>query len=362
MRVLRYDTGTMSTIFSGMRPSGKLHLGNYLGAIKNWLALSQGEGIERSIFAAVDLHGITTPYDPATFPQQVRDVLLDYLAAGVDPEKSFLIRQSKVPQHTELMWLLSTITPVSWLERLPNYREKVKQVEEYKRNIQPQKVQAISKEQALGLDRADSYKNNLSILAYPVLMAADILIYKSTLVPVGEDQLVHIDVTNEIAKRFNHLFGEMFPNVKAHVADGARIMSLQDPTKKMSKTGDDGIALTDTPDDIRAKLKRAVTDSGHEIKFDEKEKPAISNLLTIYSTLGNKSIGELEQEYDGKPYSEFKSDLSEVIIGFLEPLQQRRAQFAADPGTLEKILEASETKARDIAATTLAQVRKQMGL
>ena len=319
-----------------------MHLGNYLGAIKNWVALQ--DDAEQCIFAVVDLHGITTPYDPAALPTAVMDTALDFLAAGVNPEKALLIRQSHVPAHTELMWLLSTITPVGWLERLPNWREKVKQVED------------------IGGDRAHSYQNNLSLLAYPVLMAADILLYKSDLVPVGEDQLAHLDLANEVGAKFNHLFGGTFPKVKASVNDGARIMSLSDPTKKMSKTGDESIALSDTPDIIRGKIKRATTDSGKEIKFDEVEKPGISNLLTIFSVLGGKSIGALEQEYDGKTYSEFKADTAEVIVGFLEPFQTRRAKLAADPAEVERILTKSEERASIPAAETLGVVLTKMGL
>ena len=331
----------MSKIFSGMRPSGKLHLGNYLGAIKNWIDLQNTA--EQCIFAVVDLHGITTPYDPKTFQQNINDVILDYLAAGIDPSKSLLIRQSKVPEHTELMWLFSTITPVGWLERLPNYREKVDQV------------------QAMG-DRGASYRNNLGILSYPVLMAADILLYKSDLVPVGEDQLLHLDVANEIGGKFNHLFGDTFPKIKAHVTADARIMSLQDPEKKMSKTGDDGIALTDTPDEVRNKIKRAVTDSGSDIIFDEAAKPAISNMLTIYSTLSGIGVGKLEEDYNGKTYSQFKSDLAEVVVGFLEPLQKRRAEFSADAATVDRILTESEEKARIIASSNLNEIKSRMGL
>ena len=333
----------MAKIFSGMRPSGKLHLGNYLGAIKNWIALQDDPTTTQCVFAAVDLHGITTPYDPKIFSRQVTDVLLDYVAAGVNPAKSLLIRQSHVPEHAELMWLLSTITPVGWLERLPNWREKVEQVE------------------AMG-DRGASYRNNLSLLSYPVLMAADILLYKSDLVPVGDDQLPHIELTNEVGAKFNHLFGDTFLNVKGYVADGARIMSLQDPTKKMSKTGDDGIALSDSPDEVRGKFKRAVTDSGREVKFDETEKPAISNLLTIYSTLSGTPVGELEQDYDGKSYSEFKSDLAEVVIGFLKPFQERRVALTADGAGFERVLTQSEEKARILASANLTEIRRAMGI
>lgn len=326
-----------------MRPSGKLHLGNYLGAINNWIALQDAPDTAQCVFAAVDLHAITTPYDPATFQQNVTNVLLDYLAAGVDPAKSLLIRQSRVPQHAELMWLLSTISPVGWLERLPNWREKVEQV------------------QSMG-DRGASYQNNLSLLSYPVLMAADILLYKANLVPIGDDQLPHIELTNEVGAKFNHLFGDTFPNVKPFIAAGARIMSLQDPTKKMSKTGDDGIALTDTPDEVRGKIKRATTDSGREVTFDETAKPGISNLLTIFSTLSGKTVGELERDYAGKSYGDFKGDLAEVVVGFLAPFQQRRAELAADPATLARILTESEEKARIIASENLAEVHRAMGL
>lgn len=333
----------MTKIFSGMRPSGKLHLGNYLGAIKNWIDLQNEPDTTQCIFAAVDLHGITTPYDPKAFRLSTHDVLLDYVAAGVNPVKSLLIRQSGIPEHTELMWLLSTITPVGWLERLPNWREKVEQVRE------------------MG-EKAASYQNNLGLLSYPVLMAADILLYKSDTVPVGEDQIPHVELTNELGAKFNHLFGKTFPDVKPFIAEGARIMSLQDPSKKMSKTGDDSIALSDDPDAVRGKIKRAVTDSGTEIKFDEKEKPAISNLLTIYSTLSGMPVGELEQEYDGKNYGQFKTELAEVVVSFLKPFQERRAALTADLPAFERLLTESEEKARIIAGSNLAEIKTKMGL
>ena len=354
-------------VFSGIRPSGKLHLGNYLGAIKNWLELqnsadpryAKGSGEARqAIFAVVDYHGITTPYDPKTYQQQIMDVVLDYLAAGIDPDKALLIRQSKVPQHTELAWLFNTITSVGWLDRLPTYKEQL------------EKIRSTSSGQA---------GNNMGLLDYPVLMAADILVYKSNLVPVGEDQLPHIDLTNEIAKRFNSTFGETFPTVKAHLAPGARIMSLQDPTKKMSKTpsagsgqaGDEYIALSDTPNEIRAKIKKAVTDSGKEVRYDEKEKPAISNLLTIYHLLSSgetrdkrqeTSIKEIEERYAGKSYVDFKNDLAEVVVNFLKPFQEKRREFENNPDKVLKILTDSEEKARVLASSTLQEVKQRMGL
>lgn len=329
-------------VFSGIRPSGKLHLGNYLGAIKNWIELQNKA--DQAIFAVVDYHGITTPYDPKTYQKQIMDVVLDYLAAGVDPNKALLIRQSKVPQHTELAWLFDTITPVGWLDRLPTYKEKQEQIEES------------------DISQAKSWKNNMGILNYPVLMAADILIYKSNLVPAGDEQLKHIDVTNEIAKKFNYLFGETFEPVKPHLTEGAHILSLQDPSKKMSKTGDEGIALSDDPDTIRSKIKKSVTDSGKEIKYDEQLKPAISNLLTIYHLLSGKEISALEKDYDGKSYVDFKNDLAEVVVNFLKPFQAKRKEFENSPKKVLEILETSEEKARQIADNTLVEVKEKMGL
>lgn len=315
-----------------MRPSGKLHLGNYLGALKQWVKLQ--DDAELAIFGCVDLHGITTPFDPKAYPRQVMDVILDYLAAGVDPDKSILMRQSKVPQHAELAWIFNTITPVSWLDRLPTYKEQLEKT---------------------GM-------NNMGLLDYPVLMASDILIYKPNTVPVGEDQMPHIDLTNEIAKRFNSNFGKVFSIVKPYLAPAKRIMSLQDPTKKMSKTGDDGIALTDSADEIRGKLKRAVTDSGKEVKFDPENKVAISNLLTIFSEVSENSISDLEKRYIGKSYVDFKNDLAEAIITFLTPFKEKRQRFANDIASVEKILEAGESKARQLAGTTLSEVKQKMGL
>ncbi len=320
-------------IFSGIRPSGQLHLGNYLGAIKNWLKLQ--DEAELTVFGIVDYHAITTPFEPNKLKLQVIDTALDFLASGIDPEKSLLIRQSKVPQHTELAWIFNTITPVSWLNRLPTYQEQIEKKPKY---------------------------NHMGLMDYPVLMAADILAYQANTVPVGEDQRPHIDLTNEIVKKFNHMFGETFEPVKPIISeDTARIMSLQDPTKKMSKTGDEGIALNDSPDMVTDKIKKAVTDSGSEIKFDKGEKPAISNLLNIYSQLSDKEIGEIEQEYGGKTYSEFKAGLTEVVNDFLHEFQQKRAEIEENM-EYEAILTKSEESAIIIAEKTLKTVKESMGL
>lgn len=320
-------------VFSGIRPSGKLHLGNYLGAIKNWIELQNKA--EQSVFAVVDYHGITTPFDPKKYHEQVMDVVLDYLAAGVDPDKALLIRQSKVPQHTELGWIFNTITPISWLDRLPTYKEQLAKSPKY---------------------------NHMGLLDYPALMAADILIYKSNLVPVGEDQMPHIDLTNEIGRKFNSMFGQTFEPVKAQMSEGARIMSLQDPTKKMSKTGDEGIALSDSPDEIRKKIKKAVTDSGKEVIFNPDKKPAISNLITIYHLLSGKDIKEIEKTYENKSYADFKSDLAEVVVSFLEPFQVKYNELKKNPDFVMSVLTKSEERAKVLASSTLNEIKEKMGL
>ena len=214
-------------IFSGIRPSGKIHIGNYLGAIKQWIELQEKN---EAIFAIVDYHTITTPIKNTELRQNVFDVAADYLAVGVDPEKSALILQSQIPEHTELAWILSCVTPLSWFERVPTFKEKVAEKPEYV---------------------------SLGLLSYGALMAADILLYNATHVPIGEDQLPHIELTNDIARRFNNTFGETFQKVEPMLAQGARIKSLQNPLKKMSKTGDSGIALSDEPDIIRDKIKKS---------------------------------------------------------------------------------------------------------
>lgn len=326
----------MTRILSGIRPSGKLHLGNYLGAIKNWIDL-QDKNPELCVFMIADYHGITTPFESKNYNQQILETAAEFLAAGIDPKKSLLIRQSQVPQHTELTWIFNTITPVSWVDRLPTYKEKLKENPKY---------------------------NNTGLFTYPVLMAADILAYKANLVPVGKDQKPHIDLTNEIVKKFNSMFGETFEPVKAYLAAGARIMSLQDPEKKMSKTGDEGIALTDSPDKIREKIKKAVTDSGKEVTVDYDNKPGISNLMEIYALLApdTKNLRQIEKMYEGKTYVEFKNDLAEVIIKFLIPFQKKYSELKNNLDEVKRILTESEEKAKQEAQKTLEEVKQKIGV
>jgi len=321
-------------VFSGMRPSGQLHIGNYLGAIKSWLNLQKKY---QCIFAVVDYHGITTPFDIKNIKKDTLNVVLDYLATGIDPKKSIIIIQSQIPEHTELAWILGSLTPLSWLERIPTYKEKLA--------LHPK-------------------HRNLGLLAYPVLMAADIVLYKANYVPVGEDQLPHIELTNAIIKRFNQMFGKTFPKVNGIVTDiGARIMSLTDPTQKMSKSVPQGcIALSDSPKAIREKIKRAVTDSGKEIKYDEKNKPAISNLLAIYHLFSNKPIKKIEEQYKGKGYAEFKKDLAEIIIKGLKPIQEKRKMLEKNPQLVKKILTEGAKKGQKLAHQTMKEVKEKIGL
>jgi len=322
-------------IFSGMRPTGQLHIGNYFGAAKNWLELQKKHNC---IFAVVDYHGITTPFDPKKIQKDIMDVVLDYLAAGINPKKSILMIQSHIPEHTELAWILGTLTPLGELERMTQFKEKAQQ---HQKNV------------------------NAGLFVYPILMAADILLYKTNLVPVGHDQLQHVELARTLARKFNNKFNEVFPIPRAQLPKiGARIMSLNDPAEKMSKSlgPQSYIALSDSLDVIRKKIKTAVTDSGKEIKYDEKKKPAISNLLTIYRLFSNKSIVDLEKKYKNKGYAEFKKDLAEVIIKGLKPFQEKRKKLEKNPQLIKKILAEGEKKAEKIAKETIKEVKKKMGL
>lgn len=320
-------------VFSGMRPSGQLHIGNYLGALKNWVELQKKH---QCIFGVVDYHAITTPFNPKQIQKDIHNLVLDYLATGIDPKKSIIMVQSQIPEHTELAWILECLTPLGELERMTQFKDKAKQ---HKENV------------------------NAGLFCYPVLMAADILLYKADIVPVGEDQVQHVELARAIAKKFNNKFGKTFPEPKTLLQKfGARIMSLTDPSKKMSKTGGEGIGLSDSPESIREKIKTAVTDSGREVKFDEKNKPAISNLLTIYHLFSDKSIVDIEKRYQGKGYAEFKKDLAEVIIKGLKPIQETRKKFEKNPRLMEKILAEGQNKAQKIAASTMKEIKKKMGL
>lgn len=323
----------MERIFSGIQPSGVIHLGNYLGAIKNWVALQDDY---ESIFCIVDLHAITVPQEPKELREAILLNAATYLACGVDPRKSVIFVQSQRPEHSELAWILMTIARMGELQRMTQFKEKTEG----------------AKEVGVGL------------FAYPALMAADILLYQTNLVPVGEDQKQHIELTRDLALRFNKRFGEIFTLPEPFIQKGgARITGLDSPTKKMSKSAGEAnyIALTDSPDVIRQKITRAVTDSGSEVKAGP-DKPALTNLLTITSLLSEVSIPELEKKYQGKGYAEFKKDLAEIIIERLNPIREKIEEYLKNKDELQKILAEGSEKIAPLAQSTLKEVKTRVGL
>jgi tryptophanyl-tRNA synthetase len=323
----------MKRIFSGVKPTGPLHLGNYLGALRNWVQLQHEY---ESFFCIVNLHAVTLPIDPVYLEKLTIEIARLYLAVGIDPAVSTIFVQSDVPEHTELTWMLNCRTRMSELERMTQFKD-----------------QARKQRESIGA----------GVFEYPVLMAADILLYQTDLVPVGEDQKQHLELTRDLAIRFNRDFGETFRIPEPYIPKvGARIMSLSDPTKKMSKSEDDPngcVMLLDDVETIRRKFKRAVTDSGTEIRFDE-TRPAISNLLTIYQLLTGKTPAEIEGHFSGKGYARLKEDLADATVEFLTPLQERAR--AIDDGKLNTLLEHGAARARKIATTTLDQAKANMGL
>ena len=323
----------MKRIFSGVKPTGPLHLGNYLGALRNWVELQREY---ESFFCIVNLHAITIPVDPVYLADLTKEIARLYLAVGIDPSVSTIFIQSDVPEHAELAWILNCSTRISELERMTQFKD-----------------QARKQRESIGA----------GIFEYPVLMAADILLYQTELVPVGEDQKQHLELTRDLAIRFNRDYGETFRVPEPYIPKvGARIMSLSDPTKKMSKSDDDPngcVMLLDDADTVRKKFKRAVTDSGTEIKFDD-SRPAITNLLTIYQLLTGKSATEVEQHFAGKGYAQLKEDLAETTIAFLRPIPDRAKGISE--GDLQRILESGRDKARAIACTTLKEAMKRRGI
>jgi tryptophanyl-tRNA synthetase len=320
-------------IFSGAQPTGQLHIGNYLGALKNWVALQDEY---ESFYCIVNLHAITLPQDPKVLRQKTLDLARIYLAAGIDPQKSTVFIQSDVPEHAELTWVLSCISRMGELERMTQFKDKGK---------------------------GNRERAGVGLFTYPVLMAADILLYQTDLVPIGQDQKQHLELSRDLAIRFNRDFGETFVVPDAFIPPvGAKIMSLQEPAKKMSKSDENpagSIFLLDDADTITKKIKRAVTDSGTEIRFDA-ERPAIANLLTIYQLLTGRSPSEIEQHFEGKGYGQLKGDLAEAVVEFLRPFQDRVRHF--DDATLSSILAQGAEKARDVAGQTLKDVYTKVGI
>jgi tryptophanyl-tRNA synthetase len=320
------------TVFSGLQPTGNIHIGNYLGALRNWVALQDDYDC---IYCVVDLHAITVPLDPAEFHADRLDAAKVLLAAGVDADRSLFYFQSQVPQHTELAWILGTITGTGQLNRMTQWK-----------------------------DKADRAGSNLGLYAYPVLMAADILLFRADAVPVGEDQKQHLELTRDLAVRFNGRFGDEFPVPEPIIPEtGARIMSLQDPTAKMSKSDlDEGsrILILDDPDTIRQRVKRAVTDSGRDVRYDWEEKPGVSNLIEVLALFSGMSIEAIEAEYGDAGYGSFKEVVAEAIITGLAPI--RSAYRALDDADVARLMQRGALDARQRAEAFQQRVRKAVGL
>jgi tryptophanyl-tRNA synthetase len=322
-------------IFSGIQPTGTKHLGNYIGAIKRFVA-EQDRG-DPAIYCIVDLHAITVPYDPEGLRRASKDLAALYIAAGLDPERCILFRQSDVPEHTELTWLLSSVIPLGEINRMHQFRDK---------------------------SAAQRELVSSGLLFYPVLMAADVLAYRAHEVPVGEDQREHVEVMRDAATRFNHRFGEVFVVPEGRFPTvGARVRDLQDPTRKMSTTGSGELGtlyVLDSPDEIRRKIRKAQADSGREIVRGP-DKPGISNLIEIMATARDVAPEEIEREFDGSGYGDFKAAVAEALVDWLAPVRERYPELRADEERLEAILEAGAERARAIARPTVDDARLAMG-
>lgn len=322
-------------VLSGIQPTGSIHIGNYLGAIKQWIKLQEENDC---IFFIADLHSLTAPYNPKELQKNIFENAIAYLAAGIDPEKSIFFVQSRIKEHTELCWLLNTVAPLGDLERMTQYKEKSKQ---FKKNI------------------------NAGLLDYPVLQTADILLYKTNAVPVGKDQVQHVELARTIARKFNQKFGKTFAEPKALLSKKtAKILSLNNPKKKMSKSlgPQSYISLFEEPETIKKKIMSAVTDTDKIIKYSPRTKPGISNLLTIYSLFSNKTIKEVEKEFTGKGYANLKKSLAELLISSLEPFRKKKKELVLREVYVDAILDRGAKKARVIADSTMKEVKKKMGL
>jgi len=327
-------------IFSGTQPSGKIHIGNYLSTIKNWVELQKTHDC---IFSIVDLHAITVDYNPKEYQKIINQLLAIYLASGLNPEKSIIFLQSEIKEHTELAWLLSTITPLSELQRMTQFKDKSKKIKQ-------------GKERTI----------NAGLLNYPILMASDILLYQSDAVPVGKDQAQHIELTKTIARKFNKKFGKTFRIPRAEILKtGSKIMSLTSPDKKMSKSDtnpESCIYLIDSEKDIRKKISKAVTDSETKIKYDPEKKLGISNLLVIYSLFNSKTIKQTEKYFANKSYQELKAELSELLIEKIIPISKKIKELESRDLYLKEIFEIGRKRAQKIATSSMETIKNKMGL
>ena len=323
-------------VFSGIQPSGTSHLGTYLGALKNWVVVQEQYD---SHFCIVDLHAITVPQDPKVLRSNVREMAAIFIAVGLDPERSVIFRQSRVSGHAELAWLLNCIARVGELSRMTQFKDKSQ--------------------------RGGAESASVGLYDYPVLQAADILLYNANLVPVGEDQRQHLELTRTLARRFNGLYGDTFVVPEPMILEiGERVMALDEPTSKMSKSAPTPagyIALLDEPDVVRRKIRRAKTDSGSEVVASP-DKPAVTNLLSIYAGLTGRAVPEIEEQYRGRGYGDFKKDLAEVVVESLTPIRERTIELLDDPRELDGILEAGAERAHEVARSTLHDAWAKLGL
>ncbi len=323
--------------FSGIQPTAdSFHLGNYLGAVRQWVALQE---THEAFYCVVDLHAITVPQDPAQLRQRTRVAAAQLFAAGLDPDRAVVFVQSHVPQHTELAWVLGCITGFGELSRMTQFKDKAA--------------------------RGGAQQASLGLFSYPALQAADILLYQTSEVPVGEDQRQHLELSRDLAVRFNHRYGPTFTVPSALIVSGvAKITDLQEPTAKMSKSSSSAAGIIDVLDEpgvIRKKIARAVTDPGSEIRADEKDKPGVTNLLRIYSALTGEDIAALEARYAGQGYGTFKKDLAEVVVEALAPIRERTGKLLADEGELDRLLAHGAGRARPVARETMAVVMDRVG-
>jgi len=324
-------------VLSGIQPTAdSFHLGNYLGALRNWVAMQETHD---AFYCVVDLHAITAGHDPAVLRHRTRVGAAQLLALGLDPERCTLFVQSQVPEHAQLAWVLSCITGFGEASRMTQFKDKAAKQ---------------------GADRA-----SVGLFTYPVLQAADILLYQADAVPVGEDQRQHLELTRDLAQRFNTMFGATFTVPEPYIVKGtAKITDLQDPTAKMSKSASSPNGIVDLLDDPKVsakKIRSAVTDTGREVTFDPVDKPGVSNLLTIYSALSGRTVDELVTAYEGKGYGDLKKDLGAVVADFVTPVQARTRGYLEDPAQLDKLLGIGAEKARSVASVTLRNVYDNVG-
>ena len=323
-----------SRVFSGVQPTGNIHIGNYLGALKNWVKIQYEY---ESIFCIVDLHAVTLYQEPAELRSKIGELAAIFLAVGIDPKHSSIVVQSSIPEHAELAWMLTCVTPLGWLERMTQYKAK------------------SESQESIGD----------GLLQYPVLMAADILLYNAAIVPVGEDQAQHLELCRDIAQRFNGLYGETFVMPKTSLPGvGARVMGLDDPTKKMSKSATGSghaISMLDPPGVLRKKIMRATTDSKPGVNYDDMG-PGVENLLSIFQAFSEWTPDRMQSHFSGMRYGDLKKQVAEMVAASLEPIQKRYREIVSEPGYVTGVLRESAARVRPMALETVEMVKRRMGL